>query len=101
MRCATKASGQLGRAVASRRKSSAISPQRYRFAAVHMPHPKAVIGGEPFRGVFLLARQFADAGKRGTGFRRLIPLGPDQRVAKADLEVKAPLAQRGGALHRI
>jgi hypothetical protein len=28
-------------------------------------------------------------------------LGPDQRIAEAYLELKASLAQRGGALHRI
>ena len=33
------------------------------FAAVQMPGPKTVIGGEPFRGVFLPARQFAGARK--------------------------------------
>src|SRR6516164_10229478 len=75
--------------------------ERYGFAAVHMPHPKAVIGGEPFRDVFRLARQFAGARKGGTGFRRLKPLDPDQRIAEADLEMKAPLAQRGRALYRI
>src|SRR6516162_3054343 len=72
--------------------------ERYGFAAVHMPHPNAVIGGEPFRGVFLPARQFAGARKGRARFRRLISLGPDQCIAKADLEMNAPLAQRGGAL---
>jgi len=45
---------------------------RYGFAAVHMPKPQTVIGGEPFRGVFLPARQFAGARKGGIGFRRRI-----------------------------
>src|SRR6516164_7421733 len=31
------------------------------FAAVQMPHPKTVIGGEPFRRVLHPARQFAGA----------------------------------------
>src|SRR5262249_37786180 len=34
---------------------------RCRFAAAQMPAPKTVVGGEPFRGVFLPARQFAGA----------------------------------------
>ena len=55
------------------------------FAAVHMSHPNAVIGGEPFRGVFFPARQLAGARKGGTGFRRLISLGPEQRIAEARL----------------
>src|SRR5262245_55730349 len=67
--------------------------QRCRFAAVQMPHEKTVIGGEPFRGVFLPVRQFASARKGGTRLRRLISLGPDQRIAEADLELNASLAQ--------
>ena len=59
--------------------------QRCRFAAVHMPHPNTVIGGEPFRGVFLPARQFAGAREGRARFRRLISLGPDQRIAEARL----------------
>jgi hypothetical protein len=35
--------------------------KRCGFAAVHMPNPKAKLGGKPFRGVFLSARQFARA----------------------------------------
>jgi hypothetical protein len=31
----------------------------------------------------------------------VIPLGPDQRIAEADLEVDAPLVQRGGTAHLI
>src|SRR5215467_14157521 len=55
------------------------------FAAVQMPHPKTVIGGEPFRGVFLPARQFAGARKGRARFRRLISLGPEQGIAEARL----------------
>src|SRR5262252_2633651 len=32
---------------------------RCRFGAVQMPHEKTVISGEPFRGIFCLARQFS------------------------------------------
>jgi len=71
------------------------------FAARLMPDPKAEISGEPFGGVFHLARQFAGSRKGGTRFRRLMSLGPDQRIAEACLEVKSLLAQRGGVLHRI
>src|SRR5437763_6357616 len=60
--------------------------RRCGFAAIKVPDPKAVIGGKPFRGVFLPARQFAGARKGRTGLRRLLPLGPDQRIAEADLE---------------
>jgi hypothetical protein len=60
---------------------------RLGFAAREMPHPKTKIGGEPFRGIFHLVRQFAGARKGGAGFRRLISLGPDQRVAEARLQV--------------
>jgi len=55
------------------------------FAVVQMPDPKTVIGGKPFRGVLLPARQFAGAGEGGTGFRRCKSLGPDQRIAEAGL----------------
>jgi hypothetical protein len=55
------------------------------FAAVQMPRNKTVIGGEPFRGVFLPARQLAGARKGRAGFRRLMSLGPDQRVTEARL----------------
>jgi len=75
--------------------------QRGGLAARKVPNPKAEIGGEPFRGVFHPARQFAGARKGGTRFRRLKSLGVEQRIAEADLEVNAPLAQCGGALHRI
>src|SRR6516225_3078542 len=75
--------------------------QRYGFAAVHMPDPKAEIGGKPFRDVFRLARQLEGARKGGTGFRRLISLDPEERIAEADLELNAPLAQCGGALHLV
>jgi len=34
---------------------------RCRFATAQMPAPKTVIGGEPFRGVFLPARQLGGA----------------------------------------
>jgi len=71
------------------------------FAARIVPDPKTEIGGEPFRGVFHPVCQFAGARKGGPRFRRLMSLGPDQRIAEADLELDAPLAQRGGALHRI
>jgi hypothetical protein len=54
-------------------------------AAVQMPQPKTEIDGEPFRGVFLSAGQFAGARKGGTRFRRLMSLGPDQRIAEARL----------------
>ena len=46
------------------------------FATGEMPHPKTEICGEPLRGVFLPAGQFAGARKGGTGFRRVIPFGP-------------------------
>src|SRR5690349_10576394 len=59
--------------------------QRCGFGAVQMPHPKTVISGEPLRGVFLPARQFAGARKGRAGFRRLMSLGPDQRIAEARL----------------
>ena len=55
------------------------------FAAARMPRPKAVIGREPLRGVFLPARQFAGTRKGGTRFRRRMSLGPDQRIAEAGL----------------
>ena len=71
------------------------------FAAVQIARPKTVIGGKPFRGVFLPARQFAGARKSRARFRRRESLGPHERVAEADLELNAPLAQRGGALHLI
>src|SRR5215471_13792883 len=58
---------------------------RCRFAAVQMPHEKTVVGGEPFRGIFFLARQFARARKGRARFRRLMSLGPDQRIAEASL----------------
>ena len=54
------------------------------FAAIKVPEPKTVISGEPFRGVFLPACQFAGARKGGTGFRR-VSLGPHQRIAEARL----------------
>ncbi|MBV8287592.1 MAG: hypothetical protein JOZ35_11785 [Hyphomicrobiales bacterium] len=59
--------------------------RRSRFAAARMPRPKAVIGREPFRGVFHLTRQFAGPRKGGARFRRLMSLGPDQRIAEARL----------------
>src|SRR6516162_9064366 len=62
---------------------------------------KTVIGGKSFGGVFHPTRQFAGALEGRARFRRVMSLGPDQRIAEADLEVNAPLAQRGGALHRI
>src|SRR6516164_11413248 len=55
------------------------------FGAVQMPRPKPVIGGEPFRGIFHPAGQFAGARKGGGGLRRVISLGPDQRIAEACL----------------
>jgi len=55
------------------------------FTAVQMPDPKTEIGGEPFRGVFYLVRQSAGARKGGTGFRRPMSLGPEQRIAEARL----------------
>ena len=55
---------------------------RLGFAAGQMPHPETVIGGEPFRGVFLPARPFAGALKGRGGFRRVMSLGPDQRIAR-------------------
>ena len=58
---------------------------RLGFAAHLMPRPKAVIGGEPFRSVFLPVRQFAGARKGGGGLRRVMSLGPDQRIAEARL----------------
>jgi hypothetical protein len=58
---------------------------RYGFAARKVPDPETEIGGKPFRGVFHPARQFAGARKGGARFRRLISLGPDQRIAEARL----------------
>jgi hypothetical protein len=58
---------------------------RCRFAAVQMPHPKAVIGGKSLRRVLHLARQFAGALEGRARFRRRKSLGPDQRIAKAGL----------------
>src|SRR6516162_7566138 len=75
--------------------------QRCRFTASQMADGKTVIGGEPLRGIFVQARQFASARKSRGGFRRVISLGPDQRIGEADLELKAALAQRSGALHRV
>src|SRR6516164_8119865 len=64
------------------------------FAAGEVPRPKTVIGGEPLRRVLDAARQFAGARKGGARFRRLMSPRPDQRIAEADLELKALLAQR-------
>src|SRR5262249_38823240 len=58
---------------------------RCRFGAVQMPHEKTVIGGESFRGIFFLARQFTRARKGRARFLRMMSLGPDQRIAEADL----------------
>jgi hypothetical protein len=55
------------------------------FAAGQMPHPETVIGGKPPRRVLHLARQFAGARKGCGGLRRVISLGPDQRIAEAGL----------------
>src|SRR6516162_671276 len=55
------------------------------FAAIKVPEPKTVMGGEPFRGVFFPVCQFAGARKGGTGFWRRISLGPEQRIAEAGL----------------
>ena len=38
------------------------------FAAIKVPEPNTVIGGEPFRGVFFPACQFAGARKGRAGF---------------------------------
>ena len=54
-------------------------------AAVQMPQPKTEIDGEPFRGVFLSARQFTGTHEGRARFRGLIPLGPNQHIAKACL----------------
>jgi hypothetical protein len=59
--------------------------RRCGFAAGQMPDPKTVIGGKPFRRVFHLARQFAGARKGRARFRRLMSLGPEQRIAEARL----------------
>ena len=42
---------------------------RLGFATIQMTHPKTVIGGEPYRAVFLPARQFAGARKGRARFR--------------------------------
>src|SRR5215469_14435776 len=55
------------------------------FAAGQMPRKKTVIGGETLRGVFLVTRQFAGARKGRARLRRLLSLGPDQRIAEARL----------------
>jgi hypothetical protein len=59
--------------------------RRYGFSAGQMPDPKTVTGGEPLGRVFHLVRQFAGARKGRNGFRRLMSLGSDQRIAEADL----------------
>ena len=46
------------------------------------PSPKDRNRREPFCGVFRPARQFAGARKDRACFRRVISLGPDQRVAE-------------------
>ena len=74
---------------------------RCRFAAGEMPDPKTVIGGEPLRRVLDAARQFAGAREGSARFRRLMSPRPDQRIAEADLELKALLAQRDGVLDRV
>src|SRR6516162_3075000 len=55
------------------------------FAAGQMPRKKTVIGGETLRGVCLVTRQFAGARKGRARLRRLLSLGPDQRIAEARL----------------
>ena len=55
------------------------------FTTGEVPYPKTGIGGKPFRGVVHSARQFAGVRKSGTRFRRLISLGPEQRIAEAGL----------------
>jgi hypothetical protein len=59
--------------------------QRCGFGAGKIPDPKTVIGGEPFRGVFDPARQFAGARQGRRRFRRLISLDIDQRTAEGGL----------------
>jgi len=56
--------------------------------------PKTVIGGEPFRGVLFPACQFAGARKGRARFRRLMSLGPNQRIAEACLQTQPVAARR-------
>jgi hypothetical protein len=58
---------------------------RRRFAARKLPDPKTVVSGETLDRVFDLARQFAGTRKGCARFRRVISLGPDQRIAEAGL----------------
>src|SRR6516165_6046136 len=55
------------------------------FVACNVPEPDPIICRKPFRRVFYSVRQFAGARKGGTRFRRVISLGPDQRIAEAGL----------------
>ena len=55
------------------------------FAPRLVPDPETVIGGKPLRGVLQAVRQFAGTRKGRARFRRLISLGPDQRIAEARL----------------
>jgi len=74
---------RLGRGFAQ--KKLGHFARRCGFAAGQMPRPKTVKCGEPFRGVFQPARQFAGARKGRARFQRLISLGPHQRIAEARL----------------
>jgi len=55
------------------------------FAAGVMPGSETVIGGKSPCRVLYPARQFAGARKGRACFRRLMSLGPEQRIAEAGL----------------
>ena len=55
------------------------------FAARKVPDPQTEIGGKPLGCVFRPARQFAGPRKGRSRFRRVMSLGPDQRIAEARL----------------
>jgi len=74
--------------------------RRCRFAANMMPDPNTVIGGKSLRRVFHLARQFAGAREGRARVRRVISLGPDQRIAEAGLQVQPVDARRGSRRRR-
>jgi hypothetical protein len=57
-----------------------------------MPRPETVIGGEPLRGVFSPARQFAGARKGCARFRRILSLDPHQAEALTRKAIELALA---------
>ena len=101
MRCASKASGQSGWRCGFAQEKLRYFAHPSMFAADGRSDVKTVIGGKSFGGVFHPTRQFAGALEGRARFWRVMSLGPDQRIAQADLGLKAPLPQSGGALDRI